>query len=162
MGRAQTTKDHPKSKRNKYACTQATDKRKLEVQSSNLKFQTGQDGASGLMSEFLPVGRLSKLRQKEKTLSLIRRGAKAERIHAVADNATRMRAGVRHKNIQAHTCLTIALIIEHSRASHKHLSNVYPHDTANRQVRTAKTRHEANLAKQDWYNSPLPPTIPST
>ena len=37
-GSVQVTKDHRESKRNKHACTKATEKRKLEVNHSNLRF----------------------------------------------------------------------------------------------------------------------------
>ena len=64
-GRAQATKDHRKNKRNKYAGTQATDTRKLEVQICHMNFQTRNRVATRIVSEFLPLGCLSILRQEE-------------------------------------------------------------------------------------------------
>ena len=101
-GRPQVTKDHRKSKRNMYASTQATEKRKLEVQISNFRLRTNNSGASRLVSEPLPLGCLSILRQKENgPLDQERsRRAEAERIPAVADNATHMRAGLRSRTFE--------------------------------------------------------------
>ena len=56
------------------------------------------------------------------TVSMTRRSAKAERILAVADNATRMRAGLQSKNTRAHRGLTVVLIIVRSRAPRNHRS----------------------------------------
>ena len=64
----EVTKDHRESKRPEHACTQATEKRKLAVQISNLRFRTSHDGASRLVSDLLPVECLSILRQVENGL----------------------------------------------------------------------------------------------
>ena len=59
-------KENHESKRCRYACSQATDK--LTAQPSNFGLHTCHDGASGLVSEFLPLGCLSRLRQEENGL----------------------------------------------------------------------------------------------
>ena len=77
------------------SCTQATERRKLAVLISNLRFPTGRDGASGVVSELLSLGCLSILRQEENG-SLDHEKS----LPAVADNTTRMRADLQSRTFE--------------------------------------------------------------
>ena len=82
------TKDHRESKRNEHACTKATERTETRSQatatSGSGQFTMGQVDlrASTCRSD------ACRYSDKKKTVHLIRRGAKAEKIPAVADNAT--------------------------------------------------------------------------
>ena len=66
---AQVAKEHHESKRQQTRLPpKATEKRKLAVKDSNLRLWTNHVGASRLVSELLPLGCLSILRQEESGL----------------------------------------------------------------------------------------------
>ena len=74
--------------------------RETETRSPDqLRLWTGHDGASRLVSKLLSLRCLS-ISPTRETVSMIRRSAKAERILAVADNATRMRVGLQSKTFE--------------------------------------------------------------
>ena len=97
-GRARVTKDHHERKRHNHACTQATEKRKLAVQISNLKFWTAHAGASRPASE--QPGCLSRLRSEETGLLDQKRSRSREKYLLWADTRDRMRAGLQGKTLE--------------------------------------------------------------
>ena len=68
MGRAQVTQHHHQSKRHNHACTQTTEERKLAVQLSSLRLRSSHVATCKLVSELVPLGCKSILRQEETSL----------------------------------------------------------------------------------------------
>ena len=104
-----------KSKRNKHACTTATEKRKLEVKHGNLKFRD--KSRRRLVSELLPLGCLSILRQEENSLLDQERSQSKETTCCGRQRDTHATLFAK-QNTGANKCLIIVLTIEHSCASH--------------------------------------------
>ena len=64
-GSAETPNDRRENERDQYACNPDIEKRKLPLLIHNLRFQTIHDRVNTLVSELLPLGCLSVLRQEE-------------------------------------------------------------------------------------------------
>ena len=129
-GRAQVTREHRESKRNQHACTKATEKRKLEVEHSNLRFRKNHDGANGLVKGLLPLGCLSVLRQ-EGRVSLIKREAKGREDTCCGRQRDR-------------TCELVCKV-EHSRASHNQSQLVVQINKITHEVQPLSVAHARYL-----------------